>query len=111
MLELLQETGAAFIFDTNHSLGEDNVHFLQNMIQNGYCPVSLHISDYDFIDERHDLPGCGINKWRGLLDMLKDASYQGPALYEIRHTVSPVRIVSFEELTENIGKLLAGDIE
>jgi sugar phosphate isomerase/epimerase len=111
MLELLRETGASFIFDTNHSLGEDNVHFLQTMIQNSYCPVSLHISDYDFIDERHDLPGCGINKWRVLLDMLQEASYQGPALYEIRHAVSPIRIVSFEELTENIGKLLAGDIE
>ena len=41
MLSLLNETGAAFIFDTNHSLSEDNVSFLQNMIQHGYCPVSL----------------------------------------------------------------------
>ncbi len=68
MLSLLNETGAAFIFDTNHSLSEDNVSFLQNMIQHGYCPVSLHISDYDYVDERHDLPGNGVNDWKKLFD-------------------------------------------
>lgn len=110
MLSLLDATGASFIFDTNHSLAEDNVDFLRNMITHGYCPVSLHISDYDYIDERHDLPGHGVNRWRVLLDMLYEAGYNGPALYEIRHVVSPERIVSFDELSENIDDLLAGRI-
>lgn len=110
MIELLDATGASFIFDTNHSLEEDNVAFLKNMIAHGYCPVSLHISDYDFVDERHDVPGHGINPWEILLDILKEAGYMGPALYEIRHVVSPERIVSFEEVTENIGQLLCGEI-
>lgn len=111
MIELLEATGASFIFDTNHSLDEDNVDFLKNMIDHGYCPVSLHISDYDFIDERHDVPGHGINQWEKLLTLLKDAGYSGPALYEIRHVVSEERIVSFEEVTENINSLLNGDIK
>ena len=59
------------------------MEFLRNMIAHGYCPVSLHISDYDFIDERHDLPGHGINQWGKLLDLLENAGYSGPALYEI----------------------------
>lgn len=80
------------------------------MIAHGYCPVSLHISDYDFVDERHDVPGHGINHWETLLDLLKEAGYSGPALYEIRHVVSPERIVSFEEVTENIRQLLHGEI-
>lgn len=39
MIELLEATGTSFIFDTNHSLDEDNVEFLRNMIAHGYCPV------------------------------------------------------------------------
>lgn len=111
MIELLKATGTSFIFDTNHSLDEDNVEFLRNMIAHGYCPVSLHISDYDFIDERHDLPGHGINQWGKLLDLLENAGYSGPALYEIRHVVSEERIISFDEVTENINSLLNGDIK
>lgn len=111
MIELLEATGTSFIFDTNHSLDEDNVEFLRNMIAHGYCPVSLHISDYDFIDERHDLLGHGINQWGKLLDLLENAGYSGPALYEIRHVVSEERIISFDEVTENINSLLNGDIK
>lgn len=111
MISLLEATGASFIFDTNHSLEENNVDFLKNMIAHGYCPVSLHISDYDFVDERHDVPGHGINPWETILSTLKEAGYCGPALYEIRHVVSPERIVSFEEVTENIGLLLQGEIK
>ena len=110
MIELLEATGTSFIFDTNHSLDEDNVEFLKNMIAHGHCPVSLHISDYDFVDERHDLPGHGINQWGKLLDLLEHAGYSGPALYEIRHVVSEERIISFDEVTENINSLLNGDI-
>lgn len=111
MLSLLNETGAAFIFDTNHSLSEDNVSFLQNMIQHGYCPVSLHISDYDYVDERHDLPGNGVNDWKKLLTMLRDGGYKGPALYEIRHKVSAERTISLEEIADNIALLINGDIK
>ena len=66
---------------------------------------------YDFIDERHDLPGHGINQWGKLLDLLENAGYSGPALYEIRHVVSEERIISFDEVTENINSLLNGDIK
>ncbi len=110
LADLLDATGASFVFDTNHSLSEDNVSFLQNMLRRGYCPVSLHLSDYDGEDERHDLPGRGINPWSTLLDLLQTAAYSGPALYEIRRTVSPGRTVSLAELTTNINALLNGEI-
>ena len=112
MLSLLNETGAAFIFDTNHSLSEDNVSFLQNMIQHGYCPVSLHISDYDYVDERHDLPGNGVNDWKKLLTMLRDGGGQGDLRfmkYDIRYRQS-VRF-PLEEIADNIALLINGDIK
>lgn len=110
MLELLRATGAAFLFDTNHSLEEENTEFLEHMLREGYCPVSLHISDYDFADERHDVPGHGINDWDRLLGSLERAGYAGPAMYEIRHAVSEDRVVSLEEIAENIELLLNGRI-
>lgn len=110
MLELLHASDASFQFDTNHSLLENNEQFLSKMLQAGYCPVSLHISDYDFVNERHDLPGHGVNHWNKLLDMLLKAGYQGPALYEIRHIVNKDRIVSLDEMAENIDLLLQGQL-
>ena len=110
MLYLLRETGASFLFDTNHSLQEHSEEFLCNMIGSGYCPASLHVSDYDFVDERHDLPGHGVNHWNEILDLLQEAGYKGPILYEIRHEVSPDRMISIEPLTENINLLLDGKI-
>ncbi len=111
MCRLLTDTGAHFLFDTNHSLSEDNVHFLRTMLNAGFCPVSLHISDYDFVDERHDLPGTGVNRWHELLELLRSGRYAGPALYEIRHVVNEHRILSFEQVAENMELLLAGKID
>ncbi len=110
LLELLRATGAAFLFDTNHSLEEDNAVFLGRMLDEGYCPVSLHISDYDFVDERHEVPGHGINDWEQLLGSLERAGYTGPAMYEIRHKVREDRTISLDEVADNIEQLLNGRI-
>lgn len=110
MIDLLDATGAKFIFDTNHSLEEDNIHFLKNMIKHNYCPVSLHISDYDFLDERHELPGCGKNSWNLLLETLYQAGYEGPALYEIASGVTSGKTITLKDLSENMEILLAGKI-
>lgn len=110
MIRLLRETGTEFIFDTNHSLGENNITFLSEMVRAGYCPVSLHISDYDFIDERHLLPGCGKNDWKRLLEMLAEAGYRGPALYEVSDRDLSGNVVTLQDVQQNIGWLLQGKI-
>ena len=110
MIRLLRETGTEFIFDTNHSLQEDNLVFLERMIGAGYCPVSLHISDYDFIDERHVLPGCGKNQWGRILEMLSEAGYRGPALYEVASRDLAGNPVTLQDVGRNIGGLLWGEI-
>lgn len=67
-------------FDTNHLLCEDAVDFIRNI---GDKIVTTHISDFDFYNERHWLPGEGKLDWQAILRALKEIGYQGPWLYEI----------------------------
>lgn len=67
-------------FDTNHLLGEDLDDFIKRV---GDKIVTLHVSDFDFVNERHWLPGEGKIDWHKLLRSLEKINYQGPWLYEI----------------------------
>ncbi len=67
-------------YDTNHLLGEDNIHFIENI---GDKIITIHVSDYDFINERHWMPGEGKNDWTGIVTALEKAGYNGPFMYEI----------------------------
>lgn len=110
MAGLLEGTGAGVVFDTNHSLKEDNVTFLSKLRKAGLPIYSLHISDYDFVDERHRLPGDGINDWKGILGELELAGYRGPLMYEVPLQPKERDVISAEELAENMRKLAAGEI-
>ena len=70
------------VFDTNHSLTEANPHYIRAV---GDKIVTLHVSDYDFIDERHQLPGVGKIDWEELISTLEEVNYQGRFLYETGH--------------------------
>lgn len=67
-------------FDTNHLLGEDPVNFIHRL---GDKIITLHVSDYDFVDERHWLPGEGKLDWQAVLQALREVGYSGPWLYEL----------------------------
>lgn len=67
-------------FDTNHILIEDNIEFIKKV---GNKIKTLHVSDYDFINERHWLPGEGKNDWQGIYKALLEVGYTGPWLYEM----------------------------
>ncbi|MBR4206797.1 MAG: sugar phosphate isomerase/epimerase [Clostridia bacterium] len=85
------------VFDTNHSLREDNPHFIRAL---GSKIVSLHVSDYDFIDEKHWLPGEGKNDWKGIIAALEDIGYEGRFLYELH--AGP----TYQDVAENYKKLI-----
>lgn len=72
-------------FDTNHLLMQTNEDFLNDLIDNGMTGriAAVHISDYDFIDERHKLPGAGINDWKMILSKLEALDYSGAFVYEV----------------------------
>ena len=82
-------------FDTNHLLYEDDVDFVRAL---GDKIVTLHVSDYDRVNERHWLPGEGIIDWQALLGALKDVGYSGTWLYEIRYNC-PKTIIRNRDLT------------
>ncbi len=67
-------------FDTNHSLIESNVDYIRAV---GDRIIALHVSDYDFIDERHLLPGEGLVDWEELITTLEEVGYTGTFNYEL----------------------------
>jgi sugar phosphate isomerase/epimerase len=88
-------------FDTNHLLNEDNETFISRV---GDKIVTIHVSDYDFIDERHWLPGEGKVDWQKLIDALKKTGYNGPWMYEIVFKYRD-RILTTHDFAENAHKL------
>ncbi len=67
-------------FDVNHLLKQTHKHFVSVA---GNKIKTLHISDYDFIDERHLLPGKGKIDWKEILDLLEGIGYDGAFMYEV----------------------------
>ena len=82
-------------FDTNHLLFEKPVDFVRAVADK---IVTVHVSDYDFIDERHWLPGEGDVEWSALLAALDEVGYSGPWLYEIG-LEAPKSIIRARDLT------------
>jgi len=68
-------------FDTNHLLGETQHDFIQNV---GNKIKTVHVSDYDFVDERHWLPGKGQINWGMLYNDLIKSGYKGVFMFECR---------------------------
>ncbi|MGN1121917.1 MAG: sugar phosphate isomerase/epimerase family protein [Eubacteriales bacterium] len=89
-------------FDTNHLLTEKNVDFARAL---GDKIVTLHVSDYDFRDEKHWMPGEGKSDWRELVDVLHEVHYAGVFMYEVNRVSSPTirrdREVSLADIAEN----------
>lgn len=110
MIDLLRDTGAGVVFDTNHSLVEENVAFMRALTYAGLEILSLHISDYDFVDERHRLPGDGINDWKGIMSVLEQVGYSGPLMYEVPKQPKEREPITTAQLSENMSKLAAGEI-
>lgn len=84
VLELISENDKLKVcFDINHLVDEKPEDFIRKL---GDKIVTLHVSDYDFIDERHWLPGEGKINWNNVLDALAETHYSGAWLYELGFT-------------------------
>ena len=92
MLRLMESNSDLRIcFDVNHLLKEDHETFVEKV---GKYIITTHISDYDFVDEKHWFPMQGQINWRVLQAALEKADYNGPFLYEtmpMGHTWEDVR--------------------
>ncbi len=85
-------------FDMNHSLIEKNAGFIRAV---GEKIITIHVSDYDFIDERHLLPGKGLSNWEELISTLEEVNYSGRFLYELHSGQG-----TYDEIYENYKKLM-----
>ncbi len=71
--------GLGVCFDANHMLKEKPEEFVSKV---GKLITTVHISDYDGLDEKHWLPGTGVINWSKVISELADAGYKGPFMYE-----------------------------
>ena len=81
-------------FDVNHLLWESHADFIANA---GSRIITTHISDYDFVDERHFVPGDGKIDWKDFYARMEAAGYQGPYLFELGESISG-RVMPVAEL-------------
>lgn len=72
--------GLGVCFDTNHLTLQNPLDFIRKV---GSTIVTTHVSDYDFVDERHWMPGWGKVNWPELYHALVCTGYQGPILFEV----------------------------
>ncbi len=113
--DMLELTGAderlRVCFDTNHLLQENNVDFIRAV---GDKIVTTHISDYDFINERHWLPGEGKNDWPAVMKALEAAGYEGYWLYEVGldtpWSIDRERELTFDDFKANFDQLMRGNV-
>ena len=107
LLQLLQaDSSLRVCFDTNHLLEEPTLDFMEVLREK---IVTLHVSDYDFVNERHWLPGDGLVNWKALMDKLDEIGYAGVFLYETRKTLADnkERILTIADYRRNADLLEA----
>ncbi len=96
-------------FDTNHLLCDTNMNFLEKL---GDKIITLHVSDYDFVDEKHWLPGEGLVNWSELIAGLQKTGYKGVWMYEINLSnpkmLTRSRDLTFGDFAENAKALFSG---
>lgn len=110
MLRIIEDIPSIDVcFDVNHLLGEKSEHFgeiLGNRIK------TVHISDYDEINERHWLPGKGVINWNHIVDVLMNAKYEGPFMFEVTKAPWNGDMNKFcHDLVESWGKIKHNYIE
>ena len=110
MLCLLQANEKLRVcLDTNHLLSDTNLNFIERV---GKKIVTVHISDYDFVDEKHWMPGEGLVDFQALYSALRDVGYEGVWLYEIAlkspSTLHRSRDLTFDDFVRNARAIFAG---
>jgi len=105
LLEGLDRRTCGVCLDTNHLM--DRHRSLPQVVRRlGDRLLTLHLSDYDGIDEQHALPGQGVLDWRAFMQALQAIDYAGPFNYESRFEEKTIR-ERIERLENNFDWLSA----
>ncbi|MBE6588924.1 MAG: sugar phosphate isomerase/epimerase [Ruminococcaceae bacterium] len=104
------DDGLAVCFDTNHLLGDESAtDFITRL---GNRIITTHVSDYDFLNERHWLPGEGKLNWSAVLKALSEVGYNGVWMYELEleapASIKRPRALYCEDFVKNAHALFEG---
>lgn len=81
MMRLIEGYDDVYLcFDTNHLLYQSHEDFLKTIAKGKIKTV--HLSDYDFVDERHLIPGKGLIDNKALWSGIKENGYDGIMMFE-----------------------------
>jgi sugar phosphate isomerase/epimerase len=107
---MLEDTDPAIFsvcLDVNHVM--ERYRELPDMIMSLKDRLkTLHISDYDGVDERHWAPGTGVINWQEVLQALDAIDYRGPFNYELAQKPLEEQILILENNFEMMQKINRG---
>lgn len=96
-------------FDVNHLFNDTHKAFVERL---GSRIVHTHISDYDFVEERHWFPGEGKICWPEVYSALTNAGYTGVWNYEVglggAKTEERGRMLTYEDVYANAMEIFSG---
>jgi sugar phosphate isomerase/epimerase len=106
MISRLDSARAGVCLDVNHLM--DRYGEIPRAVRRlGARLFTLHLSDYDGVDEKHWMPGDGVIDWPAFLEALRDIDYQGPFNYEAR-PVGEDAAARIADLELNFERLVSG---
>ena len=81
MLKYLDRVKNSYVcVDTNHFLSDKAEDVIDKF---GDRLGAIHVSDYDYVDELHMLPGEGKINWQAVIKSLEKANFNGAFVYEL----------------------------
>ena len=95
---------AGFCVDANHLA--DHTKLPDSVRQLGERIITLHISDYDGIDEKHWMPFLGVVDWGAFANALSDIQYDGAFIYETRPEEGDTMAEKLEIINANFQRIL-----
>ncbi len=97
-----EHTGACL--DANHLANPSQLP--DAVRQLGERIITLHVSDYDGIDEKHWMPFRGIVDWGAFANALRDIGYNGAFIYETRPEEGDTLEEKLEIIHSNFQRIL-----
>jgi len=95
-------------FDVNHLLLDDHMSFMDRVKDK---LITVHISDYDFVQERHWFPGEGKIDWPAVSAKFDEIGYEGVWMYELSPGVEKEtrsRALTVRDFYNNAMEIFAG---
>ncbi|MGQ9608786.1 MAG: sugar phosphate isomerase/epimerase family protein [bacterium] len=100
LLDGIPEENVGFCLDTNHHRDPSQLNEIVQKL--GKKIITLHISDYDGIDEKHWMPFKGVINWGDFVNALGSINYSGAFIYEI----NLLKEGNIEEIIKNFQKII-----